>query len=515
MSREYEGNPSAICMNQRKGECAGLGGKCPCEDFRPTYLITPEDAQILFPGARDRSINPGGIHYKSRHTRTAGEHRYPREDIVIDTYGNKLIGGYLDNYKSEKVEKNDKIKRLCKQHPKISLLCSHCGEKKRFRTEDLLARDVFVYECRSCSGRNSFKTSKITYDALDSVELIYEAEKYVVIKSLGTDILWINSDGKEIRLTDLSRKQSKLFLRFKNECVFNANSNICVYTGVQKANKCNKKRCDNYLCLDNKLAEAEKIISTNIIPCYRATLNRIDSKEREINNQLKKCICILQEHELSGLPDDDMIIKRELEKGRLEQKLKSLLQNKDKIKRQYNTIVSLTSIFKSEKKPHKGKDTVKSTKTLQYTYESSSEDKDRCLYYCKLISYCLRDSEAREGRPYACAMLSCPHFKNKKGNEKQYEHLVERDLKSKCIERLQYLKEEIAQQEAETLKLSQKHCDTIGRDAPQSEKDKCSEAVRRSIKKTDQLKKNYESAQNDLSRVNDHLAEFKKNGNKK
>ncbi|MBR4862269.1 MAG: hypothetical protein IKU09_08715, partial [Firmicutes bacterium] len=138
------------------------------------------------------------------------------------------------------------------------------------------------------------------------------------------------------------------------------------------------------------------------------------------------------------------------------------------------------------------------------------KEKTQCMYYCALIDYCLRDGEIREGRPYACAEFACPHFYCIKGNEQRYENLIEQELKDKCIERLKFIEEEIVNQEAETLHLSQIHCDAIEGDASKYEKDKCAKNVRASIKKTDQLKKEYASTQKSLEKINKHLSEFRK-----
>ena len=158
MSREYEGNPVAKCMHARKGDCFGIN--CPCEDYRPTYLMSKEDVETIMPGVRNRSINPGAIRYRSKHTRIAGEHRYPREDIIVDAYGNKRIGGYDDNIgKADVSDKSADIKNLHSKYPKIRLICATCGAEKLFNTENICYRETFVYDCPKCHNRNGLDIS--------------------------------------------------------------------------------------------------------------------------------------------------------------------------------------------------------------------------------------------------------------------------------------------------------------------------------------------------------------------
>lgn len=324
MAREYEGNPNSKCMNARKGDCGGL--RCPCEDYQPTYMMTAEEAELIIPGARDRSINPGGIHYKSRHTRTAGEHRYPREDIVVDTLGNKFFGGYDSELKGlNNISKNQSLVEICLKYPRIRLVCSHCGYDKSYAIENIVNRPTFIFKCIRCDTRNEVDVDRLidelakyneepedyfrfdcTHVENDNTPSMKELAKvyqdaYAYYHTENLPVWWQFSE--EIRLLIKKIGSSCVFIVNKCEC--------CVFDGKSRYGaRCSKEKCKNYKKINFNRIDLESWFNREILPVYQARLQALSSECRSVEAMLREVKLEIGKMDEMSITDIELTNKR-------------------------------------------------------------------------------------------------------------------------------------------------------------------------------------------------------------
>lgn len=360
MSREYEGNPVAKCMNARKGDCFGIN--CPCEDYRPTYLMSKEDAETIMPRVRDRSINPGAIRYRNKHTRIAGEHRYPREDIIVDTYGNKRIGGYDDNIgKADPSDKPAEIQNLYNKYPKIRLICGVCGAKKLFNIENIGHREKFVYACPQCHNRNGIEVSAFINKIKNQNKNL---DDYFTYKC--TDLPVDDSSSfKELAVDYLLKEAFKIpddpyrdlnlaedividIYKLEQNCAFMVNKyDFCVFDGKPRKKRCGRK-CKNFTNISFISPQEEELLSKEIWPVYQNHLKDLRLRSETIERQIK----VLNKQLAAEIDIDEDGKDLASMKQTLKQELNLLIKQRNKIKAKWNRLIDAHRTVKTTIQGH-------------------------------------------------------------------------------------------------------------------------------------------------------------------
>lgn len=355
MSKEYDGNPTAKCMKERKGDCFGMN--CPCEDYEPAYLMTKEDVETFMPGARERSINPGAIRYKSKHTRIAGEHRYPREDIIVDNYGNKRIGGYDDNIRRiDLSDETAELRNLYQKYPKVRLLCANCESSRLFKIEDICYRTIFVYDCPKCHKRNGLDVSWLKNELrlIDSEEDDYytfkcariEVDKSSSFESLANSLQILQSLEKPVdpyRDLYISKNKRREIKNIEKTCIYLVKKcDICIFDGGHRASNCTNK-CKNYTEISFVSYKFERQLKYEIWPRYKKTVDFIREYCEKLETQEKKLNKRISDRVSQGLPCDNL----DLQKKQLRQEVDAFENYKKRIKLKWNRIVDLNELIKN------------------------------------------------------------------------------------------------------------------------------------------------------------------------
>ena len=314
--------------------------------------MSAEDAAAILPGLRDRSICPGGIRYKSSHTRFAGEYRYPHEDIVVDDYGNKRIGGYDDNIgRSDLSDDAGDMHKLFEKFPKIRLLCSSCEFGKLFNIENICSRPIFVYNCPRCHSRNGLDVSWL-------IEIIKKEEEspsdYFTCKCANMAIdnsatfkglareyqiraVLANTEDPYDRIGIPTDTLTQI-LKLEQHCAFLVKKrDLCAFDGKQRKNRC--ARCKNYTIIRFINPGAETHLHNEIWLVYRKHLNTLRQQCDRLKFQIKEI-----NRAISNGCNKDLELHLVTQKQSLQSKLDSLISLRSYLKMKWNNIEKIEKV---------------------------------------------------------------------------------------------------------------------------------------------------------------------------